>query len=130
MYNQYLVNEPLLSMTAAHLRLQERIGSWQSSILILDHSSWSFTHKSSVLVGFLSTTFTPKVFQRFSIGLKSGLCGGQSIISKILLAKVTHYHRCLVTWGIILHKGRPIETWILYDWHNMILNNLCVYTSL
>ena len=25
MYNQYLVNEPLLSMTAAHLRLQERI---------------------------------------------------------------------------------------------------------
>ena len=36
--------------------------------------------------------------------------------------------------GIILHKGSPIETWILYDWHNMILNNvfidLRVYTSL
>ena len=82
MYNQYLVNEPLLSMTAAHLRLQERISSWQSSILILDYSSWSFTHKSSVLVGVLSITFTPKVFQRFSIGFKSGLCGGQSTISK------------------------------------------------
>ena len=65
MYNQYLVNEPFLSMTAAHLRLQERISSWQSSILISDHSSWSFTHKSSVLVGFLSITFTPKVFQIF-----------------------------------------------------------------
>ena len=122
MYNQYLVNEPLLSMTAAHLRLQERISSWQSSILILDHSSWSFTHKSSVLVGFISITFTPKVIQRFS---------GRTLQwpihnFEILLAKVTPYHLCLVTWGIILHKGSPIETWILYDWHNMILNNVFI----
>ena len=61
--------------------------------------------------GFHSVTVTPKVFQRFSIGFKSGLCGGQSIISKSCSLMVTHYHLCLVRWGIILHKGSPIETW-------------------
>ena len=46
--------------------------------MILFHSSWRAFHNYSVF-GFLALEHSPRVFHTFSIGLRSGLWGGQSI---------------------------------------------------
>ena len=69
----------LASIPLWHLRLHEEINLLISCRVILFHSSWSAFHNCSVVFRVLALERSPRVFHTFSIGLRSGLWGGQSI---------------------------------------------------
>ena len=70
---------PLLSITARHLLLHERIHVLHSSTDIFTHSPFKLVHKYSTFYGFFSLAISLSNFQTFSIGFMSGLWAGHSI---------------------------------------------------
>ena len=69
----------LLSITAWHHLLHERINVLYSSTDIFSHSSFKLIHSSSTFLGFLFLALSFSNFQTFSIGFISGLWAGHSI---------------------------------------------------
>ena len=69
----------LVSITLWHLRLHEEINLLISYRVILFHSPWRAFQNCSFVFGFLALERSSRVFHSFSIGLRSGLWGGQSI---------------------------------------------------
>ena len=70
---------PLLSITAWHLLLHERINVWHSSMDIFSHSPFKLVHSSSTFLGFVFLPHSFSNFQTFSIGFMSGLWAGNFI---------------------------------------------------
>ena len=70
---------PLLSITAWHLLLHERINVLHSSADIFSRSPFKLVHSSSTFLGFFSLALSLSNFQTFSIGFMSGICAGHSV---------------------------------------------------
>ena len=77
-YRNYLIFRVKLFSFNHTLWLHEEINLLISCWVIF-HSSWRAFHNYSVVLGFLALERSPRVFHTFSIGLRSGLWGGQSI---------------------------------------------------
>ena len=75
----YLMCRPLLSITAWHLLLYERINVLHLSTNIFSHSPFKFVHSSSTFLGFFSLVISFSNFQTFSVGFISVLWAGNYI---------------------------------------------------
>ena len=82
--NQYEMRSPLHSMTSSHRRFIDRTNPIRVVCGISSHSSTINRRKSLTFFGIFLSTFLLTILQRFSIGFRSGLLEGQSIISGIL----------------------------------------------
>ncbi len=82
----------MLRMTSANLRLQDITGFSDCTGVILVQSSSNLFHSSVIVVGFLAITLLPRIFQRFWIGFRSGLCAGHVIISGFFASRNCFTH--------------------------------------
>ena len=119
---------PLASITLWHFRLHEEINLLMSCRVILFHSSWRAFHNCSVVFGFLALECSPRVFYTFSIGLRSGLWGGQSItvtfsILMKFMTTIALWHgalSCMNMVGYLVEFPSSGKTWSFY---NLFINS-------
>ncbi len=112
-------------MTSAHLRSQD------ITSLDLVHSSSTLSHSSVTVVGFLAITLSPRIFQRFWIGFRSGLWPGHFIISMFLASR--NCFTCFAVW-----QGHCLAWKLQADWEMLagkmllkeVLISICIHPAM
>ena len=108
-------------MTSLHLTGILFTSFWQCSGVIVLQASRICSVSCSFVLGVFAATLMPMIYQRFSIGLRSGLCAGQLIHSKFCLCPLLYQFRS-VTGGIAVLEHPPQSLFREEHqgtWHNL-----------
>ena len=108
-------------MTSLHLTSILFTSFWQCSGVIVLQASRICSVSCSFVLGVFAATLMPMIYQRFSIGLRSGLCAGQLIHSKFCLCPLLYQFRSVT--GGIAGLEHPPQSLIREEhqgtWHNL-----------